>query len=65
MSAIGSVDELLARASSRTEVRPGDGRADIGGIRARLTQCELGVAADGGQRGPQLVAGISGETAQP
>src|ERR1035437_1089427 len=27
MSAIGSVDELLARASSRTEVRPGDGKA--------------------------------------
>jgi hypothetical protein len=27
MPAIGSVDELLARASSRTEVRPGDGKA--------------------------------------
>jgi hypothetical protein len=27
MSAIGSVAELLARASSRTEVRPGDGKA--------------------------------------
>jgi hypothetical protein len=27
MSAIGSVDELLARASTRTEVRPGDGKA--------------------------------------
>src|SRR5271166_4636487 len=26
MSTIGSVDELLARASRRTEVRPGDGK---------------------------------------
>ena len=27
MAVIGSADELLARASSRTEVRPGDARA--------------------------------------
>ena len=27
MPAIGSVDALLSRASSRTEVRPGDGKA--------------------------------------
>jgi hypothetical protein len=38
---------------------------DVGGIPVRLTLRELGVAADGRQRGAQLVAGVGGETAQP
>ena len=36
----------------------------VGGV-AGVAQRELGVAADGGERGAQLVAGVGGEPAQP
>ena len=41
--------------------RVGDGFRGV----ARVQQAQLGVAADGGERGAQLVAGVGGEPAQP
>ena len=38
---------------------------DVGRDGARVAQREFGVAADGGERGAQFVAGVGGEAAQP
>ena len=49
----------------RLRLHPAQCVPDVVGYRARVAQRQLGVAADGGQRGAQLVAGVGGEPAQP
>ena len=49
----------------RLGLHPAERVLHLGRERARVPPREFGVATDRGQRGPQLVAGIGGEPAQP